>query len=131
MAFNQAIRNPEIAFADLTTDTVSAMAQEGDFSQAVFTDAKGSSADLSKVTEKGDNRAVRVEGAGRIQTEGKILYTTEAVPWMENRWYRLPRMGSAILFSSRRKRERGKSDGKDNGKNRGSCQDKRLCVPGV
>lgn len=77
MAFNQAIRNPEIAFADLTTDTVSAMAQEGDFSQAVFTDAKGSSADLSKVTEKGDNRAVRVEGAGRIQTEGKILYTTE------------------------------------------------------
>lgn len=77
IAFNQAIRNPEIAFASLETDTVSAMSRKEDFSQAVFEDAKGKSTDLSKVTEQGGNRAVRIEGAGLIQTEGKILYTTQ------------------------------------------------------
>lgn len=77
IAFNQAIRNPEIAFASLETDTVSAMSQKEDFAQAVFTDAKGAGTELSKVTEKGDNRAVRIEGAGLVQTEGRILYTTQ------------------------------------------------------
>ena len=89
----------ETAFAPAAFCAVSAMAQEGDFSQAVFTDAKGSSADLSKVTEKGDNRAVRVEGAGRIQTEGKILYTTEGCTLDGESVVRTPEDGvSYIIF---------------------------------
>ena len=77
MAFNQEIQNPEVAFTALVTDSVSALSKEEDFSQAVFLDAKGAAAEASKVTEKGDLRAVRIEGAGLVQTEGQIVYATQ------------------------------------------------------
>ena len=99
LAFNQEIRNPEIAFTELATDSVSVISQEEAFGQTAFTDSSGKAAELSKVTGKGDLRAVRLNGAGLVQTEGDILYMSQGCVLEEETVVRTPGEGvSYIIF---------------------------------
>lgn len=99
LAFNNSIRNPEIGFTELTTDSVSALSQEDSFGQAAFMDVKGSGVELSKVTEKGNLRAVRLNGSSLVHTEGKVLYMTQGCVLEEEEAVRTPQEGvSYIIF---------------------------------
>lgn len=99
LAFNSRIQNPEAAFAALSTDSVENMVARGDLVGSDFVDARGREVESGKVTSQGSLRAVKVQGAGLFETEGKVMYATQGCSLTEDGGVLTPQEGvSYIIF---------------------------------
>lgn len=99
LAFNSQIKNPEAAFLAFSTDSVENMVAKGDLVGSDFVDAKGRNVESGKVTSQGSLRAVKVQGTGLFETEGKVMYATQGCTMTEGGGVRTPEEGvSYIIF---------------------------------
>lgn len=99
LAFNSQIKNPEAAFSAFSTDSVENMVAKGDLVGSDFVDAKGRDTESGKVTSQGSLRAVKVQGAGLFETEGKVMYATRGCTMTEDGGVKTPEEGvSYIIF---------------------------------
>lgn len=76
-AFTGVLRDEDMTLTSLATDSVENRLSKGDLVGDAFVDAQGRSVESSKVTSQSKLRVVVSQGAGIIQTEGKVLYMTK------------------------------------------------------